>query len=305
MKKGFLHKIYTLTVAIATMFMGYSCSQEDYKYTPDNACVTFQNAPAKGYELNGDPIEVQIMRGVTNTSETINLSFNGGDTYSIDQTSVSFAPGEHTKVLTVTYEKDELKAFTEYTFEISFDNKLVSPTGKSTFKGSGMPPFSLDALDYLPYGKVWCDCSMWGSGYDWDGRTYELELANHTKNYYKIKNFFGGGVDLTFIMYPEGNIEIHTLEPEMPPAFVNNYEMYKIPTDLTFEGEPVTLWIDTDDYWQYKDFGEGDYPFVVDSYFGNYALWSTPTRLLTSVETRGDSSDDGWWRLYWNIGTIY
>ena len=79
---------------------------------------------------------------------------------------------------------------------------------------------------------------------------------------------------------------------------------YKIQR-IDLEGEPVILWIDTDDGWQYRDFGEGDYPFVVDSYFGNYALWSTPTRLLTSVETRGDSSDDGWWRLYWNIGAIY
>ena len=304
MKKGLLHKISTLAVAVATMFLGYSCQQEEFLYTPDNACVSFQKTPAKAYELNGDPISIQIMRGVTNTEETININFSGDAIYSIDATSVKFAVGEHTKTLKVSYATEGLKAFTEYAFQISFDNKLVSPTGTSTFKASGMPPFTLDILDYKPYGKVWCDCSMWGSGYDWDGRTYELELADHTKNYYKVKNFFGGGVDFPFIIYPTGDIEIHTIEPIMPPAFVNSYELYAIPTDLTFEGEPVTLWIDTDDGWRYYDFAD-DYPFQVDTYFGNYVLWSTPTRLLTAVETRGYSSDDGWWRMYFNIGTIY
>ena len=304
MKKGLLHKISTLAVAVSTMFLGYSCQQEEFLYTPDNACVSFQKTPAKAYELNGDPISIQIMRGATNTEETVNISFSGDAIYSIDATSVKFAVGEHTKTLKVSYDTESLKAFTEYSFQISFDKNLVSPTGTSTFKASGMPPFTLDILDYKPYGKVWCDCSMWGSGYDWDGRTYELELADHTKNYYKVKNFFGGGVDFPFIIYPTGDIEIHTIEPIMPPAFVNNYELYPIPTDLTFEGEPVTLWIDTDDGWRYYDFAD-DYPFQVDTYFGNYVLWSTPTRLLTSVETRGDSSDDGWWRMYFNIGTIY
>ena len=305
MRKGLLNKICTLSVAVATMLMGYSCQQEDFTYTPDNACISFENPPAKGYELNGDPIKVKLMRGVTNTEETVNVSFSGDEVFSVNETSVKFAAGEHTKVITVNYDGEELKSFTTYSFELSFDKNLLSPTGINNFKASGMPPFTLDALDYQPYGKVWCDCSMWGSGYDWDGRTYELELANHTKNYYKVKNLFGGGVDFPFIMYNTGDIEIHTIEPIMPPSFVNSYPLYPIPTDLTFEGEPVTLWIDTDDGWKYQDFGDGEYPFVQDSYFGNYVLWSTPTRLLTSVETRGDSSDDGWWRMYFNIGTIY
>ncbi len=298
------YKISTLLVAVATLFMCYSCSQEEFIYTPDNSCVTFGDAPASGYVLDGQPIKVELARGVVSSDETISITFTGSDVYTIDQTSVSFAKGESVKTLTITYDTEVLKSFTEYPFEISFNSALVSPSGKSTFKASGMPPFSLDALDYIPHGKIWCDCSMWGSGYDWDGRTYELELANHTKNYYKIKNLFGGGKDFTFILYPQGDIEIHSMEPVMPPEYVNNYEMYEFPTDLIFEGEPVTLWLDTDDYWKYDGLAS-DSPLVVDAYFGNYVLWSTPTRLLTSVETRGDSSDDGWWRMYFNVGAIY
>lgn len=297
-------RIYALLIIIVTMFVGYSCSQDEYIYTPDNSCVTFEDMPSSNYILDGKPITVKIVRGVVDTEETIDLTFSGSNVYSIDQTSVLFAKVESIKTLTITYGTDSLKSFTEYPFEISFDNRFTSPTGISSFKAAGMPPFSLDALDYKSYGKIWCDCSMWGSGYDWDGRTYELELANHTKNYYKIKNLFGSGKDFTFILYPEGNIEIHSIEPEMPPAFVNDYEMYKFPTDLYFEGEPVILWIDTEDSWRYNGFG-GEYPLVSDAYFGNYVLWSTPTRLLTSVETRGDSSDDGWWRIYFNVGALY
>ena len=62
MKRNSLtYKICTLLVAAATMFMGYSCSQEEFIYTPDNACVSFQNAPSTNYELNGDAITVDIM----------------------------------------------------------------------------------------------------------------------------------------------------------------------------------------------------------------------------------------------------
>ena len=125
MRKGLLHKICTLTVAVSTMFLGYSCQQEEFFYTPENACVSFQNAPSLAYELNGDPITVKVMRGISNTEETVNINFNADEIYSIDATSVKFAVGETSKTVTISYETEGLKAFTEYAFELSFDKNLA------------------------------------------------------------------------------------------------------------------------------------------------------------------------------------
>lgn len=322
MKRNSLtYKICTLLVAAATMFMGYSCSQEEFIYTPDNACVSFQNAPSTNYDLTGDAITVEIMRGVTDTEETINVTLADGSIYTLDNGTVKFAKGENTKTLTLTYDDSDLEAFVEYPFELSFNKSLVSPSGKNTFKAVGMVPFSLDDLEYEDYGIVNFESGMFGKGTIFSIKS-TLQVAKYTKIYYRIKNVLGSGLDIDFTATPDGSIE-YTNIVETDPGSLNKYgyDLWCFNTDIKLfphtEGsteipeawlnENMTMWYDTDDgSWSIIDYADEGYTLVEGTYLKNYAIWSTPTGgLLTSDYYRGDSGDDGWWPIYVNVESIF
>ncbi|MBR4882558.1 MAG: hypothetical protein IKU18_01635 [Bacteroidales bacterium] len=323
MKKGLLHKISTLAVAVATMFLGYSCQQEEFLYTPDNACVTFQNAPTTNFELNGDALAIQIMRGVTNTEETIDVKLADGSIYTLENSTVKFEKGEGTKTLTLTYDESVLEPYIEYPFELSFNSSLVSPTGKSTFKAAGMVPFSLDDLEYVDYGIVNFESDMFGRGTIFSP-TSTLQVAKYTKNYFRIKNVLGSGLDIDFIAYTDGSIE-YTNIVETDPGALNKYgyDLWRFDTSIKLpahaEGgveipgawlnENLTMWFDTDDgSWDIKSYSEEGYPLVEGTYLRNYAIWSTTSGgLITSDYYRPDygTGDDGWWRIYINVESVF
>lgn len=305
--KSLTYKLCTLVALFATMCLSFSCTQEDYIYSPQSSEVSFESIPNKPYDLNGNNITVSISRSVLDEPLTVNVSLQSGSIYTLKDGNITFASGEHTKQLTLTYDDTSLEAFVEYPFVLTFNSGSVSPTGISTFKGIGQVPFSLDALEYEDYGLVYCENSMFGAGNDFDGRTFVLQAAKYVKEYYRIKNVFGGGVDMDFIMHNDGSMEITAPNQTTPPSEVNNYDLYKFPTDMDYQGEKITMWFDTDaDYLRVVDQAEEGYPMVEGTYFSNYALWSTPTAgLLTSDHFRGDEGDDGWWRLYFTVKTVF
>ncbi len=323
MKKGLLHKICTLTVAAATMFMGYSCQQEDFIYTPEGACVTFQNVPSKNYDLNGDALSVQIMRGVGDTEETVAITLAEGSIYTLENSSVTFAKNEFSKTITLSYDDENLEAFVEYPFELSFNSDLVSPSGKSSFKAVGMVPFSLDDLEYEDYGTINVECGMFGSGYIFEQKS-TLQVAKYTKIYYRIKNILGSGKDIDMTVTPDGSLEFTGLELSDPGAINKyGYEMYRFDTNVklfphadggveipaAWLNENLTLWFDSDDSsWGVKSYSDEGYPLCEGAYIQNYAIWSIPTAgLITSDYYRPDygTGDDGWWRIYFNVETVF
>lgn len=323
MRKGLFNKICTLTVAVATMLMGYSCQQEEFIYTPEGACVTFQNVPVTNFELDGEDLQIQIMRGKGDTEETVAISLASGSIYTLENSSVTFAKNEFSKTIALSYDDENLEAFVEYPFELSFNSDLVSPSGKSTFKAVGMVPFSLDELEYEDYGIVNVECGMFGSSYIFEQKS-TLQVAKYTKIYYRIKNLLGSGKDLDMTVTPDGSIEFTNVELSDPGALNKyDYEMYRFDTNVKlfphatdaveipaeWLTDCLTLWFDSDDSsWGVRSYSEEGYPLCQDSYIQNYAIWSTPKAgLVTSDYYRPDNGtgDDGWWRIYFNVETVF
>ncbi len=301
------YKIFTLLVTMAALLMNISCSQDEYLYVPTNNCVTFQSVPSNGYQLDGNEITVEIIRGVATEAQTLNISLESGSIYTLQNPSVSFAKDEYKASVTLTYDEDALEAFVEYPFVLSFDASEVSPSGISTYKAIGQVPFSLDELEYEDYGLVYCEDYMFAKGYDFDGKTYLLQLAKYTKTYYRIKNFMGSGVDFDFCLTADGTLEIMSPGVSPTPEDLNSYDMYRFDTEFTYNGEQMTMWFDSDaDYNDVTDQGE-EYTMVEGTYFSNYAIWSTPSAgLLVADLFRDDQSDDdGWWRFYVNVKTVF
>ena len=323
MKKGLLYKICTLTVAVATMLMSYSCQQEEFIYTPDSsACVTFQNVPATNFDLEGEDITIQIMRGNGDNEATIDINLASGSIYTLENSSVTFAKNEFTKTITLSYDFDSVEPFVEYPFELSFNSDLVSPSGKSTFKAVGMIPISLDNLEYEDYGTIQFESDMFGSGTVFSPKS-TLQVAKYTKTYYRIKNVLGSGLDIDFTAMPDGSIE-YTNIVETDPGSLNKYgyDLWRFDTNIKLPphvtdgvaipdawlSENLTMWLDTDDsVWELNDYAEEGYTVVAGTYMRTYAIWSTPTGgLITSDYYRPDygTGDDGWWRIRIRVESV-
>lgn len=302
-----LYRICLLFAATASLIFTYSCSQDEYIFNPTNNCVTFQSVPSKGYQLDGNSLVIEIMRGVATQDQTLNITLEDGSIYTLENSSVTFAKNQYTASVTLTYDEDVLEAFVEYPFSLSFDAAEVSPSGINTFKSVGQVPFSLDELEYEDYGLVYCENYMFAKGYDFDGKTYLLQLAKYTKIYYRIVDFMGSGQNFDFCLTPDGTLEIMSPGVSDTPGDINSYDMYKFVTEYTYNGEPMTLWFDSDaDYNSVEDYGD-EYTMVEGTYFSNYSVWSTPSAgLLTADLFRDDQDgDDGWWRFYVNVDTVF
>ena len=305
-----IYRMVLSAVATLSLLTAVSCSQDEYIYIPDNNCVTFQDIPSSGFKLDGNALVVELTRGVADADLALGVTLDPGSIYTIDKTTINFPKGEYKASVTLTYDADALEAFVEYPFVLKFDANEVSPTGISTFKAVGQVPFSLDALEYEDYGTVYCENYMFGKGYDFDGKTYTLQVAKYTKNYYRIKNLLGSGIDFDFFLAADGTLEITAPMESPTPDDINSYDLYMFPTEFTHNGEQITLWFDTDaDYIQVRDQGEEGYTMVEGTYFSNYSVCSVPSiGLLTADLFRSDyvpGEDDGWWRFYINVDTVF
>ena len=305
-----IYRIVLSAVATLSLLTAVSCSQDEYIYTPDNNCVTFQDIPSSGFKLDGNSLVIELTRGTANADLALGVTLEPGSIYTIDKTTVNFPKGEYKASVTLSYDEDVLEAFVEYPFVLKFDANEVSPTGISTFKAIGQVPFSLDALEYEDYGTVYCENYMFGKGYDFDGKTYTLQVAKYTKNYYRIKNLLGSGIDFDFFLAADGTLEITAPVESPTPGHINSYDLYQFPTEFTHNGEQITLWFDTDaDYIQVRDQGEEGYTMIEGTYFSNYSVCSVPSiGLLTADLFRDDyvpGEDDGWWRFYINVDTVF
>ncbi|MDO4736780.1 MAG: hypothetical protein Q4B21_07195, partial [Bacteroidia bacterium] len=83
------------------MCLSFSCTQEDYIYSPQSSEVSFESVPNKPYDLNGNNITVSISRSVLDEPLTVNVSLQSGSIYTLKDGNITFASGEHTKQLTL------------------------------------------------------------------------------------------------------------------------------------------------------------------------------------------------------------
>ena len=281
MRKGLLNKICTLTVAIVTMLMGYSCQQEEFFYTPDNVkCVSFEN-PAKSFILSGDALEVVIARGSAEEELTLPITIDEGSIYSIAENSVKFQKGEFSKKLTVNYTQEGLIPGTEYRFTLRFSDEYVSPTGLSSYSNYGTLP--LDMLEYEDYGEITWIGPTYESKYPSDvceksvgQKVYTLQLAKFTQTYFRIKNFMDSDIDFDFTLNNDETFIINA------PGTVGNCpaysgDTYNFPSNLTYDGQKINTWFDADPSCiTFYDIASSGCPLIVGACLDMDAIFTLP-----------------------------
>ena len=188
-------KLVSAVSALVVLFSLSSCSQEmmETTYTPDNYNVTFETSSAT-YALEGQALVVTINRGVAKEAISVPLTLTDPNgVYSMDKRTADFAEGEYTTQVKLSYNVSDLKPVVNYAFTLSFDDAYKAVSGTNKITGSCQMP-----LVYRDWGKVSAYKGSFFSYVPAEKRTWDIQLADYTNNYFKIKGFFGGETDLEF-----------------------------------------------------------------------------------------------------------
>lgn len=182
-----MKKIAYILLAAAVAFA--SCQKVEFNYTPDNEDVSF-SASSETYSLQGQKIEVPIVRGVGQEAMSLAVSLNDQEgIFTLETPVVNFAANEFEQTIVVSYNIEDLAPAVKYSFDLTFDEKIMSVVGTNKFTASAMMP-----LEYEPYGEVSVKASMPASLFP--AMTYELMRAKYTTNYYMIKGIYGSDTEL-------------------------------------------------------------------------------------------------------------
>ena len=188
-------KLVSAVSALVVLFSLSSCSQDmmEVTYTPDNYNVTFESSSAT-YALEGQALVVTINRGVAKEAISVPLTLTDPNgVYSMDKRTADFAEGEYTTQVKLSYNVSDLKPVVNYAFTLSFDDAYKAVSGTNKITGSCQMP-----LVYRDWGKVSAYKGSFFSYVPAEKRTWDIQLADYTNNYFKIKGFFGGETDLEF-----------------------------------------------------------------------------------------------------------
>jgi len=290
---------------MVALFALVSCEQTSYIYEPTNECLTF-SANSGAWLFTDEPvIEFQLIRGVVYTDITVNLSLNGDDMFSLaTPAQVHFASGESTATIRVAYQADLAEPGEAYSFAVSFDKSMVSPTGWNVFSGTLSMPGGGDSefVDYATVefyqGKLNAYVNLY------DERNSTLQVSKYDKTKYRIHNAINSGIDLDFTLASDGVVHLLNETVECP---YDGEQYIKIPSTIEYEGELVTFWIDPNPKYNKVDanIGTGEYTMDMTPDGGTSITWyvwmETPSRgILTFSDT-----DDGWWRMYYDVVEMY
>lgn len=229
-------RILSFVAAFALVFTISSCNQDlmETIYTPENNDVTFALS-SSSFQLDGNPLAVTIQRGVAKEDLSVNLTLDDPNgVYTLSETTVSFAAGEYSKQVSLSYSVSDLQPVKDYAFTISFNAADKAAAGFNEFKGSAKMP-----LEYEEAGSV-----LIKGNYITAGIQHKLYIAKYTNNYYMIENVLDSGLDFEF------NITNGTLNITAP-AFSGISGLIakglKFPSKSVDIGlGAVTFWLDCD-----------------------------------------------------------
>ena len=188
-------KLLSVVGALAVVFALTSCNQDmmETTYTPDNNNVTFEMSTAS-FNLEGQPIVIKINRGVANDAISIPLTLTDPTgTFTINKNSADFAAGEFSTEVQLSYNLEDLKPIVNYPFTLSFNEADMAISGSSRLSANCQMP-----LVYKDWGKVSAYAGSFFGYVPAEKRTWTIQLADFTNNYFKIKGFFGGEEDIEF-----------------------------------------------------------------------------------------------------------
>lgn len=260
-----MKKIAYILLAAAVAFA--SCQKVEFNYTPDNEDVSFP-ASSETYSLQGQKIEIPIVRGVGKEALSLAISLNDQDgVFTLETPVVNFAANEFEQTIVVSYNLDDLAPAVKYTFNVTFDEKNMSVVGTNMFAASAMMP-----LEYEPYGEVTVDNSYVKSLFP--VKTYELQRAKYTTNYYMIKGMYGSDVDMEFCVR-DGLFEV--LSPLGTCKYFGTYPLFVIPSGAMHPSYgQFTGYLDPDPEYCYVTGAEADGTLPVGAILEYDVFWTVP-----------------------------
>lgn len=255
----------TIFIILAALVAFASCQQPEFKYVPDNEDVSFLETGAS-VSLEGQDIVIPIARGVA--SEELALGINLDDpmgVYTLKTPVVNFAKDQYEGEIVVSYDINALKPVTEYNFSVSFDEKNMSVVGDNVYSVSAMMP-----LTYKDYGTVtigYCYASSL-----LENKTYTLQKAEFTTNYYKVLGLYGSATDLEFRVDGE---YFTPLTPAKNNKWFSGYPLIEVVSAAVHPSYGVmTGWIDPDPGYCPVQGATGDGTLVEGSAFGFDIYWT-------------------------------
>lgn len=274
----------TLFIVLAALVAFASCQQPEFIYVPDNEDVSFLETSAS-VSLEGQDIVIPIARGVA--TEELALGINLDDpmgVYTLKTPVVTFAKDQYESEIVVSYDITALKPTVEYGFSVSFDEKNMSAVGASVYTVSAMMP-----LTYKDYGTVTIGYCYAGSLIE--NKTYTLQRAEFTTNYYKILGIYGSPNDLEFRVDGEN---FYPLTAPVKNKWYPSYPMIEVVSAAVHPSYGVmTGWIDPDPSYCTIEGAAGDGTLTVGCKVGfdiywtvsaGYFGWKTENLVVSSVK---------------------
>lgn len=197
-----LNKLFLGLLGLTAMVMSSCSDSDDYQWaTASGEQVYFSNELPATQEISFDAssFTIPVNRVNTSSSITVPVSITSDDDFFTAPSSISFAAGEATTNLTISYDPDSLEYDAYKNVTLTLGSEYTTPYGNSayTFKGGIASP-------YKSIGK-----GVYSDNYYFEESASVIIMQNQEqKNTYRVmdpyKSITGGG---------DAYIEIKVLQP--------------------------------------------------------------------------------------------
>lgn len=207
-----MKKILNIALTLIAAFALASCGRNDVNvYTPTNEDVSFEIA-SQNLQVSGDEITVTLVRGVAQNALSVPVSITDpSGIFTLAKSTADFQAGSYKSTVSIAYDMSEVKPGNAYRISLSFDEKLAGPGCTKTYSAVVMP-----VLTYEEVGTAIWSNGITMANFIRQPQNYKLYKAQYTKNYYKIENIFGGGVDMEFSVVYDDEEGYYTLDITSP-----------------------------------------------------------------------------------------
>lgn len=219
-------------MAVAALTTWTSCNDE-VEYTPaevpGNAQVYFPSTNSSTIELSvdGSSFNVTVMRVNTDEAQTVSITAACESSNYTIPSSVSFAQGEETGLLTIGYDADamEYDDYTEITLTIA-DESATTPYGLSVYTFTAGIPAPWTSLGYCTYTD-----DFMTTFYSIDNLSYSVEIQENDlyPGYFRLVNPYGAAYgyneDGDWDDSQDWYLEIHAEDPTAVYMYVQETGM--------------------------------------------------------------------------------
>lgn len=191
---------YGFGLLLSVLFVT-SCATKFPEYKVVNEDVSWEmGAFGFGMDEAETPIVINIQRGVATEALEVPITLTDEyGVYTVSTSKVSFAAGEYSKQVTLTYDYSALTPGVEYIFKLSFNDNLAGAGCFSSIEGNGKMLLQYEDYQTGLYSGSWqvdlnAMAFKWVDGPiipDLDSDEWTLQRAKGTTAYYKMVLYDG------------------------------------------------------------------------------------------------------------------